>query len=160
MKKAEVAVSGSIFIVSAYIFLASKDYPKIILELGGSPGFYPRILAGGLSLLGFLLLLRSLKEPKGLKEPFSFALRMNKSFLILPLAIVFLLAMPLGMVFFGFLPTSFFFLLVLMVISQTEPMKIRHWVIIPLLSALIVAVIYVVFQLGCKVPLPVGKFWE
>lgn len=160
MKKAEVAVSVSIFIVSVYIFLVSKDYPKIILELGGSPGFYPRVLAGAFSLLGLLLLLRSFRESKGPKEQPSSTLPREKRYLILLVAIVLLLVMPLVMVFFGFLSTSFFFLLVLMVILQTRPMKIRHWVFITLLSAFIVAAIYAVFQFGGKISLPVGKLWE
>ena len=156
MRKAEMILAGSVLIAVILIFFGSRNFPELELRMGGSPAFYPRIIAVAFAATAALLLLKSILRPQGGDETSSFSFPGKRRGGSLLLVMLLLLITPYIMTFLGFLPTSFIILTVLMLRLRDKPVTV-HWTLTTiLLSAGVIAIVYVVFQSIAKVPLPRG----
>jgi hypothetical protein len=156
MRKAEIVLAGFVFITVILIFFGSRNFPDLEMTSGGSPAFYPRVLAGAFAAIAALLLLESILKLQSGDGTTSFSFPGRRRGGSLLLVMFLLLVTPYMMTFLGFLPTSFIILIVFMLRLRDKPVTV-HWTLAAiLLSAGVIAIVYVVFQSIAKVPLPRG----
>lgn len=148
MKTADI-VGGLIgMTIGGYVMWESNAMPTdVVMKIG--PGFFPRMLAGGLILFSAILLINAIRgrsqgtlEPKKLSD-----VGVQRGLITLAAALAFVaLMVPLG-----FIPTAIAFLTFMMlVLGKRKPLPI---LVIP---SLVTGSIWLVFEKGLHLSMPPG----
>jgi len=151
VKKDDI-LSGCILIaISIYFLKESNSLPPSSLRVPGS-AFFPRLICFAFLVFGGILIIRSLK--KGEIE--GKITLISKQDLIRVLAVILLCVIYIFSIpFLGFILTSILFIISLMFIFQVKRIGI-----IILWGFLVTLIIYFIFKILLKVPLPVGTFFS
>lgn len=146
MKKANL-FAGLFAILAAVVFLIPA-LDQNFLDGSGRPaaGFLPVVLSVILFLMGLGLTWRSWRS----RDEASFGIN-NKAMFFKALAIV--VAMPVIMFYFGFLPAGLICVFLFCLTIGVKPVKAL------IATVLIVLVIYVLFKFGLSVRLPQGRLF-
>lgn len=153
MKKYDYVVSALLLAFSAWIFHATKDFPKYY---GGAPGsgFWPRIIAGILIVLSIVLVaenLIKLKKKTDADSDNNSGQALHKKRVYLMFAAMLLLALSLE--YLGFIISSLWFVPAVMLIMEE-----KRWYVLLTSSAAITAAIYLIFTYALKMALPKAFF--
>lgn len=151
MKKDDI-LSGCILIaVSIYFLRESNSLPPSSLGIPGS-AFFPRLICFAFVIFGSILIIRSFKKGEAERK---ITLILKKD-LIRVLAVILLCGIYIFSIpFLGFIFTSILFIVFLMFIFQVKRIGI-----IILWSFIVTLIIYFIFKILLKVPLPAGMFFS
>ena len=150
--KGEVLVAIFIFLVSGLVFYLSRGYPELGLSGGGSPAFYPRVLAIVFTILAVLLMFKAWR-----RKTTSRLLLMEKKKVLSSLSILLLLLVtPYLLRILGFLLYTFLVLVVSMLILKGSSLTVPSVLLTILLSVGITGITYAAFWWGVRIPLPTG----
>jgi putative tricarboxylic transport membrane protein len=151
-KKAfDYAFVAAMVALSCYVGITALRYPQADIEEGYGPGIYPLILAIAIFLLAMLqLVFTILKNDNEKIKDFSLASLKN------PAAFWGLLLLYcVSLKTLGILLSSFLFLL----ISSKFLFRVK-WVSALATAVVAPLVVWAVFEVGMKVPLPFGTIWN
>ncbi len=139
------------FAISIYVFVLSESYPNVPWRAGGSPGFYPQILAGMLFLLSIPLLIEGLRVPG---EP----ILPDRSKWVLYLYIVgcLILMVTVFLPYLGFRLGAALFLFLTMWGIQGWPRTGKRLLTLAFFAVVIMLVVYAAFGMVANVRLPRG----
>jgi len=151
VKKDDI-LSGCILIaISIYFLKESYSLPPSSIGIPGS-AFFPRLICFAFLVFGGILIIRSFKKGE-IEEKITL---ISKQDIIRVLAVIFLCVIYIFFIpFLGFILTSILFIVSLMFIFQVKRIEI-----IILWGFLITLIIYFVFKILLKVPLPAGMFFR
>lgn len=151
MKKDDI-LSGCILIaISIYFLRESNSLPPSILGIPGS-AFFPRLICFAFLIFGGILIIRSFKKGEA-ERKITLILKQD---LIRVLAVILLCGIYIFSIpFLGFILTSILFIVFLMFIFQVKRIGL-----IILWGFLVTLIIYFVFKILLKVPLPAGMFFS
>lgn len=151
MKKDDI-LSGCILIaISIYFLRESNSLPSSSLGIPGS-AFFPRLVCFAFVIFGGILIIRSFKKGEA-ERKITLILKQD---LIRVLAVILLCGIYIfSMPFLGFILTSILFIVLLMFIFQVKRIGI-----IILWGFLVTLIIYFIFKILLKVPLPAGMFFS
>lgn len=151
MKKDDI-LSGCILIaISIYFLRESNSLPPSSLGIPGS-AFFPRLICFAFIIFGGILIIRSFKKVEA-ERKISLILKQD---LIRVLAVILLCGIYIFSIpFLGFILTSILFIVFLMFIFQVKRIGI-----IILWGFLVTLIIYFIFKILLKVPLPAGMFFS
>lgn len=151
MKKDDI-LSGCILIaISIYFLRESNSLPPSSLGIPGS-AFFPRLVCFAFVIFGGILIIRSFKKGEA-ERKITLILKQD---LIRVLAVILLCGIYIFSIpFLGFILTSILFIVFLMFIFQVKRIGI-----IILWGFLVTLIIYFIFKILLKVPLPVGMFFS
>lgn len=148
MKKADIVSGILVLLIAGYVFVESGRFPQDAVLLLG-PAFFPRLLAGGLVVLGIGLIVMALAGrslPQG--PDFEFAGGgVRRALIALGTMAVYTLLLPT----LGFILDSFLLLLVMM-----RFLGLRSYPKMLLVSAAVTAAVFFVFHTFLKIALPTG----
>lgn len=141
-------VSAAAFFLSAFVFISSGSFADSKGGLSQDPAYYPRILAGILAVMALVLLIQTLRKKEAIKISANKGLIFNISKVIAAL-ILYIIALNI----LGFLIATAAFLFggILLFGGKVKQSAI--------LFLPITLVIYVVFSILFKMPLPKGIFF-
>lgn len=150
MKKDDI-LSGCILIaISIYFLRESNSLPPSSLGIPGS-AFFPRLVCFAFVIFGGILIIRSFKKGEA-ERKITLILKQD---LIRVLAVILLCGIYIFSIpFLGFILTSILFIVFLMFIFQVKRIGI-----IILWGFLVTLIIYFIFKILLKVPLPAGMFF-
>jgi len=151
VKKDDI-LSGCILIaISIYFLRESNSLPPSSLGIPGS-AFFPRLICFAFIIFGGILIIRSFKKVEA-ERKISLILKQD---LIRVLAVILLCGIYIFSIpFLGFILTSILFIVFLMFIFQVKRIGI-----IILWGFLVTLIIYFIFKILLKVPLPAGMFFS
>lgn len=151
MKKDDI-LSGCILIaISIYFLRESNSLPPSSLGIPGS-AFFPRLVCFAFIIFGGILIIRSFKKGEA-ERKITLILKQD---LIRVLAVILLCGIYIFSIpFLGFILTSILFIVFLMFIFQVKRIGI-----IILWGFLVTLIIYFIFKILLKVPLPAGMFFS
>lgn len=151
MKKDDI-LSGCILIaISIYFLRESNSLPPSSLGIPGS-AFFPRLICFAFVIFGGILIIRSFKKGEA-ERKITLILKQD---LIRVLAVILLCGIYIFSIpFLGFILTSILFIVFLMFIFQVKRIGI-----IILWGFLVTLIIYFIFKILLKVPLPAGMFFS
>lgn len=151
MKKDDI-LSGCILIaISIYFLRESNSLPPSSLGIPGS-AFFPRLICFAFIIFGGILIIRSFKKGEA-ERKITLILKQD---LIRVLAVILLCGIYIFSIpFLGFILTSILFIVFLMFIFQVKRIGI-----IILWGFLVTLIIYFIFKILLKVPLPAGMFFS
>lgn len=151
MKKDDI-LSGCILIaISIYFLRESNSLPPSSLGIPGS-AFFPRLVCFAFVIFGGILIIRSFKKGEA-ERKITLILKQD---LIRVLAVILLCGIYIFSIpFLGFILTSILFIVFLMFIFQVKRIGI-----IILWGFLVTLIIYFIFKILLKVPLPAGMFFS
>ena len=151
MKKDDI-LSGCILIaISIYFLRESNSLPPSSLGIPGS-AFFPRLVCFAFVIFGGILIIRSFKKGEA-ERKITLILKQD---LIRVLAVILLCGIYIFSIpFLGFILTSILFIVLLMFIFQVKRIGI-----IILWGFLVTLIIYFIFKILLKVPLPAGMFFS
>lgn len=145
MRKTNLVFSAGMGVLSLLVLWWSRDLPSGAVEYGYGPDLYPRLLSWFILGLVALLVIGTFREKEN--EPSRFKLQQ----LSLPVALTLMIsAYALLMEYLGFIVDTFVFLFASMFALKTSGRKAL------LLSLAITAIVYLVFKIVLRVPLPKG----
>ncbi|MQY75263.1 tripartite tricarboxylate transporter TctB family protein [Candidatus Atribacteria bacterium 1244-E10-H5-B2] len=151
MKKDDI-LSGCILIaISIYFLRESNSLPPSSLGIPGS-AFFPRLVCFAFVIFGGIFIIRSFKKGEA-ERKITLILKQD---LIRVLAVILLCGIYIFSIpFLGFILTSILFIVFLMFIFQVKRIGI-----IILWGFLVTLIIYFIFKILLKVPLPAGMFFS
>jgi len=151
VKKDDI-LSGCILIaISIYFLRESNSLPPSSLGIPGS-AFFPRLVCFAFVIFGGILIIRSFKKGEA-ERKITLILKQD---LIRVLAVILLCGIYIFSIpFLGFILTSILFIVFLMFIFQVKRIGI-----IILWGFLVTLIIYFIFKILLKVPLPAGMFFS
>jgi len=151
VKKDDI-LSGCILIaISIYFLRESNSLPPSSLGIPGS-AFFPRLVCFAFVIFGGILIIRSFKKGEA-ERKITLILKQD---LIRVLAVILLCGIYIFSIpFLGFILTSILFIVFLMFIFQVKRIGI-----IILWGFLVTLIIYFIFKILLKVPLPAGMFFR
>jgi len=151
VKKDDI-LSGCILIaISIYFLRESNSLPPSSLGIPGS-AFFPRLICFAFVIFGGILIIRSFKKGEA-ERKITLILKQD---LIRVLAVILLCGIYIFSIpFLGFILTSILFIVFLMFIFQVKRIGI-----IILWGFLVTLIIYFIFKILLKVPLPAGMFFS
>lgn len=144
MRKGNIVVSIIMLILGGFVLYTTASFPAGSGNVVG-PGFFPRIIAIGLLILGGVLFIQNTIIKSEDKELKVFKKENMKSYLVMLITLVYLIAMSMV----GFVISSIVYLIILMIMYGIEN---KAKAVIN--SVLIVGIVYVVFNNLLSVPLP------
>ena len=144
MRKGNIVVSIIMLILGGFVLYTTSTFPETSGNVVG-PGFFPSIVAIGLLILGIVLFIQNTVIKSENREVEFFGKDNMKSYLIMLITLVYLI----GMSFVGFLVSSIIYLTILMIMYGIGS-KVKAVIN----SAVIVGIVYVVFNNLLSVPLP------
>jgi hypothetical protein len=147
-----LAVVG--FITSAAVFYASRDYPPAPLELGGAPGFYPRVLAVILACLSAAAFIEGRLRP--LRASFPKGIN-----LVRLLGVILLLATtPFAFTWLGFrLMGVLVALATMLLLSDWRNLNVRTFLLFAVIAVGVTFALHFVLETVARVPLPRGRIF-
>ena len=144
------ATAGLLFAaVGVYVLIEGMRLTYTIQGVPG-PGFLPRWIAVGLIGTGLLVAIKALRPrflPSGEDSPWPDALGWRRVAVMLAALAVSLMALES----LGFLPTTILFMAV-----TIRALGARSWLMVATLPVLVSGVLYAVFAIWLRVPLPRG----
>lgn len=153
--KVKMDLPGTIFflLLAGYILFTANTFPKLDWKLGGSPAFYPRILAVLLIIFSVGMYVKSRKYPKSSVFPGP-----RKGFYML-FCFTACLVMPVFLLpLLGFRISSFIFMFIILLISRGgEILRVSDYLKLALSSFLISGIVYGAFTHLARVRLPLGS---
>lgn len=154
LKNANTVLAAVGLIMSVLIFYATRNYPQAPLEFGGSPGFYPRVLAvflGGLSVAVMI---------EGFVRPLRISLPTGTNLLRLLVAIGLLALAPVMLVWFGFRVMGILIALGTMtLLSDWQELTPKAFILFALIAIVSTFALFFVFENIARVPLPRGRLF-
>jgi hypothetical protein len=152
--KVKMDLPGAIFflLLGGYIFLAAENFPDIGWKMGGSPAFYPRILAFLMMVFTAAMYGKSRKAPKTADFPGP----RTASYMLICLAAC--LIMPLVLLpALGFRISAFIFMFLLMLANRGKIRRPAEALKLAGYSLLVSGIIYGAFTHLARVRLPLGR---
>ena len=134
-----------VFCLGIFIFWQGRRYPVGTLRAPG-PGFFPNVIASVLTILSLFLIFAKRKRHEKKPTPSQTIKRVSLVYSVL-LGYFFLLST------LGFLITSFFLLSLLFVLMDAQ-----KWFQAAFLSFVSAGLVFVLFEILLKIPLPRGLF--
>ena len=160
----EIVFSAAVMAAGVIVYLLTLMFPSEFAQQGGvGPGFFPRVMAILLFVLGGILLHRSLRLRSQQRKQQSSMDRQplpgSRANQPVVMAFVIILCYAVGIYFVGFLIGTMLFLLG-MISFYTSGFKWRRLLqfILPV-SAGITVVIYLVFRVAIRIPFPRGMLF-
>jgi hypothetical protein len=149
----DMAIANFIFaacmmLLSAVVTITVQEFPEGGYSEGFGPGFYPLILAVVILGLSLVLIYETIRSKN--KEAIGLTINQLRMPAFLTIAII---VFSVLLHYIGFLIDSVLFLFVTMVLLKTKPKLALS------LSIIFTVVIYVLFKLVLKVPLPEALFF-
>jgi len=137
--------------LSLYVFWATSQFPKDKI-MGIGPSFFPRILATGLFVFGFILIvLNLLKADQSAGKSFSIKdPGIQRSIIAFTATMVYVFAIS----FLGFVISTIIYLASLMYL-----MRFRKIIRVTIISVSVSIVVYTIFNTLLNISLPKG-FWS
>lgn len=140
--------------VAVFAIIASQGFHRTgvhALSLANNPAFYPRLLALVLFILSVVHLIQSVR--KGALKNIKIQIDKGKAVRVLKLLLV-IVVYIIGINYIGYIASSIICIFLLVLIFDGK-----------ILQAIICAVgataaLYLVFQIGFRIRLPVGRFFE
>jgi len=145
LKKGNIFISILCILISMYVLTATRKFPNIGKGVPG-PSFFPNVLAGLLVFLSILLLIITFMK----KENRAVSLY-NKNTAKVYITMLLIICYLAGIKIFGLLLSTPFMLFILI-----NFYGMKSYVKNILISIFITSVVYSVFQIFLKVPLPTG----
>lgn len=147
-----LAVVG--FVTSAAVFYTTRDYPPAPLELGGAPGFYPRVLAVILAVLSAAVFVEGLIRPLRASFP-------RGGNLVRLLGVIALLATtPFALGWLGFRLMGVLVALgTMLLLSDWHRLNARTLFLYALVAVGVAFAIHFVLETVARVPLPRGRIF-
>ncbi len=153
-KTAETVAAVFLYLLCIYIYGFSYGFPDTEWRFGGSPAFYPRILA----LLLFIFATALIWEGK--KRPGKFIIPEKSRIFVQVVAVIFLFAMPIFLLkYLGFRIPTTLFLFVLMLGLLGWRVEKKRLVYLLATSVLTMLLIYIAFAVFANVSLPEGVWF-
>ena len=149
MKTADRVAAILFMLLAVYVYLESGKFPSLG-ELAEGPAFFPRLIAVALVVLSGFLLEGSYRRLPG--ERVEINLEDGGFFRVavaLGMGVAYIVLLPR----FGFVISTMLFLVAFM-----RLLAMKSWPKVLLASALVVALVWGMFELALKVPLPAGIF--
>jgi hypothetical protein len=141
-------------ITSIAIFYATRNYPKAPLEFGGSPGFYPRVLAvflGGLSVAVLI---------EGLIRPLRVSFPKGRNLLRLLFAIGLLALAPIMLVWLGFRLMGVLIAFgTVVLLSDWQELTPKAFILFAVIAVVSSYALFFIFENVARVPLPRGRLF-
>jgi putative tricarboxylic transport membrane protein len=150
MKKSNFAFIAVILAIISYVGYTALGYPKAGVESGFGSGIYPLVLVAVIFVLCMVLLFMTIYSKKIAEQTVDFRWETLQTPLILTIAI---LVFALLLERIGFLLDGFFLLFVAL-----KAMK-ASWKATIITTFVAGSVIYSIFALLLKIPLPTGTIW-
>jgi hypothetical protein len=138
--------------ISLFVFITSKAFnvEENAFSLAFNPAFYPRILGTVLFVLSCVFMVQAIR--KGALKNIKIAVDSRKLFKVCRLFVVVVLYVVL-LNFFGYIPSSLLCIfLFIRLYGGTFRQAILYTVIVTFL-------LYLIFQIGFKIPLPAGEIF-
>lgn len=150
-RKVETVAAVIFYLLCIFIYGTSLAFPDTEWRFGGSPAFYPRILA----LLLFIFATALLWE--GRTKPVKFIVPDKSRILLQIISVVLLLAMPTLMLeYLGFRISATLFLFVIMLGLLDWRLDKKRLAVLIASAVITMYVIYVAFGIFANVRLPEG----
>jgi len=150
LKKGNIIFGFIGIALSIYIFWNTSYFPSDnIMNVG--PSFFPRILASGLLIFSFILIIQNIFSKNSTQE-----VRFNiKDKGVQRVAISLIITVIYGFVmnYFGFIITTILYLVSLMFL-----LKLRSWIRMLIVSTGVSLTIFTIFKTFLNISLPTG-FW-
>lgn len=147
----DVPVAIAVMLVVGYIVISTAAYPDLEWSRGGSPAFYPRILAVLLTIFAAAMVWKSRRSPTFATLP-----RGSHAALLLG-TIGGSLLMPLVLMpVLGFRISAFLFMYPVMLAGRGGRPTRRELLVTAAIAVLVTAIIYVAFVHLARVRLPRG----
>ncbi len=153
-KNANTALAVVGLLVSVTIFVVTRTYPYAPLEIGGSPGFYPRVLAVFLALLSIAVFVEGWIRRVRVAFP-------RGANLVRLLGLMGLLTLtPLMFEWLGFRIMGIIVALgTMLLLSDWRRLDARTLVVIALTAVAATFALYFIFESIARVPLPRGRIF-
>ncbi len=146
------SLAALVFIaISIYVYAESRGFPNVPWRAGGSPGFYPQMLAGMLAVLAVFLLI------EGLNTPGTPILPDRSKWLLYLYVVACLILMVVWMLpYLGFRAAAAVFLFLVMWGIEGWPRQGRKLLGLVFFAVLIMLAVYAAFAMVANVRLPRG----
>ncbi|MFM1651730.1 tripartite tricarboxylate transporter TctB family protein [Brevibacillus sp. B_LB10_24] len=149
MKKSDFFVGIALILLSVAVWITSGGFPSVG-DTDVGPGFFPRLIAGGLILLSVLMVAGSFRPLPNSEEDAAPTL-WGRTVLGIVCTFVFLALVYLG----GFhLATPVFLFGFMWLFGYRKPVASI------LVAVLVTLLIYLIFETALQVPLPAGVLFE
>lgn len=147
MNRTDTVVGVVLIALAALVFIHTAGYPQAQMAVAGmGPAFYPRLLAGGFLVFGLLLVIRAVREPATKATSFD-----ARVLVMVGLVFALIVSYVAALHYLGFpLATLFFAVAFMRMLGLTSGLKVV------LLSVLVTAILFTVFVVLLKMPLPSG----
>jgi len=151
-KNANTVLAALGLIVSVVIFVVTRAYPYAPIAIGGSPGFYPRVLAVFLALLSISVFVEGWIRRVRVTFP-------TKTNLVRLLGLIGLLALtPLVFEWLGFRIMGIIVALgTMLLLSDWRNLDARRLAVLVVTAIGATLALYFIFESVARVPLPRGR---
>lgn len=147
MKKLNIVFSVVLIAVAAFFFFYADTFKMLPGQTEIGPGAFPKAVCVGLAVCGVLLIIQELRKGGSEKaELFS-----KKLLIGIAAAVAYLVLLKI----LGFVLDSIWVVFVMMALLLNEPFK-KEWPLMLAVSILAPVVLYAIFGMFLKVPLPNG----
>ena len=147
MKKLNIVFSVVLIAVAAFFFFYADTFKTLPGQTEIGPGAFPKAVCIGLAVCGIVLIVQEIKKGDAEKADL-----FNKKLLIgIAAAVVYFFLLKI----LGFVLDSVWAVFVMMALLLNEPFK-KAWPLMVAVSILAPVVLYAVFGMFLKVPLPMA----
>ena len=153
----------SVILAALIIYLLTLTFPPDLAQEGGvGPGFFPKIVAMLIAVLGVVLLLTAIRARRPARSESSPAqpeAAEGKLLRRTAVAFIIIVSYAVGIYYIGFIIGTLLFLLVAISFFQSGFKWRCFFTFVLPVSVLVTAVTYVVFRIAIRIPLPKGSLF-